>query len=70
MFRWMKEHKISSAIVILLAGFVIGLGVAVKFNLPPKSDATSDTTSEERIVKSVSGEIEIQSIFIVNYTKN
>jgi serine protease Do len=63
MLYWIKEHKISSAIALVLIGIIIGLGIAVKSNLFSKSDATS--ASDEVVTKTViKGEVEIQNAFI------
>ena len=63
MFTWVKRHKISSVLTILVAGIIIGLGIAAKFNLPAKSNAAPQS---EKIVKTVNvtGEVDIENAFI------
>jgi len=63
MFNWVKRRKISSLVLMLVVGVIIGLGIAVRFNLPSKSTAAPP---EEKYVKTVAvtGEVDIQNAFI------
>ena len=64
MFTWVKRHKISSVLMILVAGIIIGLGIAARFNLPPKSNAAPPpAVPEEKIVNTVNvtGEVDIEN---------
>ena len=65
MFNWIKRHKISLAIALLLIGILIGLGIAIKSNLFLKSGASPDVSLKEAaVVISIIGEADIQDAFI------
>ena len=60
MFTWIKKHKISTAILFLFIGMIIGLGIAVKSNIFSKSAATVDGTAQNKQIKP---EITLQDAF-------
>lgn len=63
MFTWIRQHKISTLVLVLFLGIIIGLGIAAKFNLPARSNAA---VPEEKPVKTVNvtGEVDIENAFI------